>query len=138
MKRILAFLTLVLACAAAAMPGLNAADKGAPKIKHVGVEEFDKLRQNPTNVVLDVRTKKEHGDAHLPGAVLIDIIEDNFEEELRKLDKSKTYLVHCAVGGRSSRACKKMEQLGFTNLYNLKGGLAAWQKAGKPVAAGKK
>ena len=37
-------------------------------------------------------------------------------EEIAKLDKNKTYLVHCAVGGRSARACKKMEQLGFKSI----------------------
>jgi rhodanese-related sulfurtransferase len=104
-----------------------------PAYKNVNPDEFDKLRQNKTNVVLDVRTKKEYQEAHLPGAILIDITGDDFDQEIAKLDKNKTYLVHCAAGGRSSRACKKMEALGFKNLYNLEGGMTAWQKAGKPV-----
>ena len=55
------------------------------------------------------------------------------EQQVAKLDKNKTYLVHCAVGGRSARACKKMEKMGFSKLYNLEGGMGAWEKAGKPV-----
>jgi rhodanese-related sulfurtransferase len=120
-----------------------AEDKSAPKTppvaertagyKNVKVEEFDKLRQNKTNIVLDVRTKKEHQEGHLPGAILIDITGDDFDKEIAKLDKNKTYLVHCAAGGRSARACKKMEQLGFKSLFNMEGGLTAWERAGKPV-----
>lgn len=105
----------------------------ARTFKNVGPDQFDKLRQSKTNVVLDVRTKKEYQEGHLPGAILIDFTEDSFAKEVAKLDTNKTYLVHCAAGGRSARACKKMEQLGFKNLYNLEGGLTGWQKAGKPV-----
>ena len=42
-------------------------------------------------------------------------------------------LAGCASGGRSARACRKMAQADFTNLFNLEGGITAWQKAGKPV-----
>jgi phage shock protein E len=102
--------------------------------KDVEPEAFDNLRKTEKDaVVLDVRTKEEYEKSHIPGALLLDISSENFEKELAKLDKSKTYLVHCAAGGRSSRACRKMTTLNFTNLYNLKGGINAWQKAGKPV-----
>jgi rhodanese-related sulfurtransferase len=87
-----------------------------------------------TNVViLDVRTPAEFAEGHLPGAVLIDFRAPDFVERVAKLDKSKQYLVHCAAGGRSARACAKLETLGFTNLVNLEGGLNAWKGAGKPV-----
>jgi phage shock protein E len=103
------------------------------KYKNVGPETFDKLRQSKTNIVIDVRTREEYEKGHLPDSVLIDIADKDFDAKIAKLDKSKTYLVHCAGGGRGGRACKKMEQLGFTNLFNLEGGLTAWQKAGKAV-----
>lgn len=98
-------------------------------------DKFDALRKSDTNsiVLLDVRTKKEYTEGHIPGSVLIDFNSDDFDKQIAKLDKSKTYLVHCAAGGRSARACKKMDQLGFRKLYNLEGGMGAWEKAGKPV-----
>ena len=116
-------------------PGKPSSAISAPgrPFKNIDVGRFDQLLQSKTNVVLDVRTRGEYEEGHLPGAVLIDFTEDNFDAEVAKLDKSKTYLVHCAVGGRSARACKKMEKAGFTNLYNLQGGLTAWEKAGKPL-----
>jgi rhodanese-related sulfurtransferase len=41
--------------------------------------------------------------------------------------------VHCAVGGRSVRACEKLSHLDFPNLYNLPGGFKVWVKAAQPV-----
>jgi rhodanese-related sulfurtransferase len=103
------------------------------KVKRIDVEEFDKLRGSKTNTVLDVRTEKEFKADHIPGAINIDVNSPDFAQKIEQLDKSKTYLVHCAAGVRSARACQKMEGLGFTNLYDLAPGFKGWEKAGKPV-----
>jgi len=111
-------------------------EKNAPaKFQNVKPDQFDALRKADTNstVVLDVRTTKEYQEGHIPGSVMIDFNAPDFEQQVAKLDKDKTYLVHCAAGGRSTRACKKMETLGFKKIYNLEGGMGAWEKAGKPV-----
>jgi len=105
----------------------------AKTVRNVGVEEFDKLRANTNNVVLDVRTQKEFDAGHIPGAMNLDINAPDFQEKVGKLDKNKTYLVHCAAGARSAKACNAMDKLSFTNLVNLDPGFNAWQKAGKPV-----
>lgn len=98
--------------------------------QNVNVEQFEKLRADRKNVVLDVRTKKEYEAGHIPGAVNIDVNSPEFQEKTAKLDKSKTYLVHCAAGGRSTTACKKLAPAGFEHLVNLEGGYKAWEKAG--------
>jgi phage shock protein E len=98
--------------------------------QNVGVEQFDKLRADKANTVLDVRTKKEFDAGHVPGAVHLDIKADEFAERAAKLDKSGTYLVYCAVGGRSVAACNKLSSLGFTHLFNLERGYNAWAKSG--------
>src|SRR5689334_9527235 len=92
---------------------------GAAKVKRVDVDEFDKLRANKENVVLDVRTPAEFKAGHIPGAVNIDFRAANFDEQMAKLDKNKTYLVHCAGGVRSAAGCKKMEAAGFKQMYDL-------------------
>ena len=84
-------------------------------------------------VVLDVRTPEEFAAGHIAGATNVNLNGKDFQERLEKLDKSQAYLVHCAVGMRSARACKKMNELEFKTLYDLKGGLTAWKKDGKPV-----
>ncbi|MEY2408148.1 MAG: hypothetical protein QOF48_818 [Verrucomicrobiota bacterium] len=116
---------------------LGAADVQSPNSSHfksVSVEEFDKLRADKKNVVLDVRTKKEFDAGHIPGAVNMDWNAPDFAKKAAALDKDKTYLVHCAAGGRSAKACGLMvDQLQFTHCVNLPGGFKGWEKAGKPV-----
>jgi rhodanese-related sulfurtransferase len=107
--------------------------KQGTKVKLVSVEEFDKLRANKANIVLDVRTPDEFKAGHIPGATNIDYTASDFSEKIAKLDKDKTYLVHCAAGSRSARACKKLEGLGFKNLVDLHAGFSGWEEAGKPV-----
>lgn len=134
---------LSLFVAAAILGNVHAEDKAAKpessapaarKYKNVDAEGFDKLRKEEKSaVVLDVRTKKEYQEGHIAGSVLLDFNSPDFEKELAKLDKNKTYLVHCAAGGRSARTCKKMDGLNFSKVYNLEGGMGAWEKAGKPV-----
>jgi rhodanese-related sulfurtransferase len=112
---------------------VRAAERKSATHKDIGVDEFEKLSAQPNHVVIDVRTPKEFAAGHLPGAVNIDFYGSDFETKIKALDKSKNYLVHCAVGGRSAKAAQKMTQLEFGSVYNLKGGFKAWEKAGKKV-----
>ena len=105
----------------------------ATVVKRIDVEEYDKLRANTNNVLLDVRSVAEFEKGRIPGAVNLDINSSKFAEKVAALDTNKTYLVNCAVGMRSARACKKMETMGFKNLYDLAPGFDGWKKAGKPV-----
>jgi rhodanese-related sulfurtransferase len=112
-----------------------AAQKTVPsgKVKNIGVNEFESKAADKSAVILDVRTPKEYQAGHLPGAVNVDFNAPDFDQKIAKLDKDKTYLVHCAVGGRSAKACDKMSALPFKDVYNLEGGIKAWEKAGKKV-----
>ncbi len=108
---------------------LTGADQAAPVTKRVNVAEYDKLRSNTNFVILDVRSGAEFEKGHVPGAVNLDVNSAQFAEKAAALDKSRTYLVNCAVGMRSARACKKLETLGFTNLFDLAPGFDGWKKA---------
>lgn len=114
---------------------LTAAEKPAvpPGVKNASVAEFDKLRAEKNTVVLDVRTEKEFKEGHIPGAVNLDVNAPDFAKKVAALDKDKTYLVHCAGGRRSLKACGVMKDGSFKNLVNLEEGFSAWSKAGKPV-----
>ncbi len=101
--------------------------------KNLSVADFAKMAADKQNVILDVRTAKEFQAGHHAGAQNLDVTAPDFEQKAAALDKSKTYLVHCASGVRSERACKKMTQLDFPHLYNLPGGYKAWVAAGEPV-----
>jgi rhodanese-related sulfurtransferase len=49
------------------------------------------------------------------------------------LDKDKSYVVYCHTGNRSSRATALMHSLGFKHVYDVQGGIAAWEQSGLPV-----
>ena len=129
----IAFAAIVLSWIAWAQQD-GASTKPAAKTRNVDVQEFDRLRSGKNVVVLDVRTPAEFAEGNIEGAVLLDYRAPDFAEKVAKLDKTRLYLVHCAAGGRSARACAKMETLGFTNLVNLEGGMGAWQDSKKPVS----
>ncbi len=105
----------------------------APKRNMAPAEAAALLKTQPTVVVLDVRTPGEYQTGHLANAVNVDFRSPDFARQLARLDKSKTYLVHCAVGGRSSRSVPKLDSLGIKKVVHLDGGLDAWQKANLPV-----
>ena len=108
-------------------------NSSASAVKKVSVEEFEKLSKDKNNVVLDVRTRKEYEAGHITGALNLDINSPEFEKKVSSLDKSKTYLVHCAAGGRSARACNKLSGMGFSHLVDLPPGFKGWEAAGKKV-----
>ena len=90
----------------------------------------------PDTVVLDVRTPAEFTAGHLPGARNLDIEASTFAAQVAGLDKDTTYAVYCRSGSRSDAALEQMSAAGFTHLYDLAGGLNAWQAVGGPVVAG--
>ncbi len=74
-------------------------------------------------VVLDVRTMAEREVHCVAGSCHIDIHAFDFADSVNKLDRSKTYLVHCKVGGRAMSAAELMVDMGFENVMVVKGSL---------------
>jgi rhodanese-related sulfurtransferase len=131
MKRIASYpLALILASFNLALTAV-AGETNA--VRRVSVDEFEKLSLAGTNVVLDVRTKKEFAAVRIAGAKNLDFNSPDFEKQLGQLDKTKVYLVHCATGRRSALACEKMKRAGFQTLIEMPAGIRGWEKAGKPV-----
>ena len=128
-RLLVAVWVLLVACGWAPAQTTKPAD-----VKPVDIEKFDKMRQEKGVVVLDVRTPQEFQAGHVPGAVNVDIANlEKFKSTVGALDKSKTYVVHCARGVRSARATKLMSPMGFGNLFDYHGGFEEWKKSGKPV-----
>jgi len=106
---------------------------GGSKEFNVNADRFEELLKEKDVVVLDVRSKFEFGGDKIAGAVNASYSGSNFKQYVENLDRSRTYLVYCATGSRSSGACSLMKQLGFTKIYNLSGGIEHWKSNGKPV-----
>jgi rhodanese-related sulfurtransferase len=91
-------------------------------------------RSNSEFVILDVRTPKEFTQGHIAGAVLLDFRNPKFVSGLKRLDRSKTYLIYCRSGNRSGQTLKLIESMDFRKVYHLKHGIIDWQKEKLPLA----
>jgi rhodanese-related sulfurtransferase len=92
------------------------------------------LLMNRSNaVVVDVREATEYAQGHIADAKHIPLAQ--LGERLKELTryKDKPVLLHCQGGVRSAKACDLLAKNGFTKLYNLQGGINAWQQAKLPV-----
>ena len=135
----------VLAIAAtAAITGVSACSSSAPASssaspatgQHVSASDFSTAMKAPGTIVLDVRTPAEYASGHLPQAKNIDIEGSGFAAGIAALDKNATYAVYCHSGNRSGTALEQMTAAGFTHVYDLAGGIGAWQNMGGPMATG--
>ena len=98
---------------------------------NVSAAEFQKLiKSKSTAIILDVRTANEVAQGFIKDAEHIDFYDENFETELNKLDKKNPVLIYCRSGRRSGIAMSAMRNLGFSEVYNLQGGIKEWSEAG--------
>ena len=86
-------------------------------------------------VILDIRTPEEFAAGHIAGSVMIDFYSPDFRAQLDGLDKEAAYLVYCRSGNRSSQAIPVFEDLGFTTVSELDGGIITWAEAGLPLTS---
>jgi rhodanese-related sulfurtransferase len=101
-------------------------------------EAWELISTNRENdlVIIDVSTPQEYRDLHLEGAINVSLLSRFFKARLDVMDKGKTYVVYCKVGGRSKIAQKLMKRLGFQKVYNIIGGTLLWEEEGLPFASG--
>ena len=99
-------------------------------------KEYMDTRGADAYQLLDVRQPKEYEQGHLPGAKLIPLKE--LPGRLSELEKEKPVIVYCAVGGRSKAAAQLLAGKDFASVYNMAGGIKAWQggQAKGPEEAG--
>jgi len=102
-------------------------NKYSDQIKIVGTDDFKSILQSSKVQLIDVRTSHEFRSNKIIGAQNINYHSRNFVEEIKKLDRNKPVLVYCKSGFRSRRSAKKFAKLGFTEIYDLKGGIMNWQ-----------
>ncbi len=92
--------------------------------------QFNQKLENTKNVqLIDVRTPEEYSSSKIGNALNINYYDADFEAKLKKLDKDKPLFVYCKSGGRSSGAVSKLLDLGFKEVYELEGGIMAWERA---------
>ena len=85
-------------------------------------------------VVIDVRTKEEYAAGHIPGTLNISF--DRVAERISEIDAPNGVALYCMVGPRARKGEAALLGAGYTRVFHLDGGLAAWQAAGLPVEPG--
>jgi rhodanese-related sulfurtransferase len=99
----------------------------------LGTLEATRLINQGPHLVLDVRDTTEYAAGHLPKARNIPVRELSTRiEEIAKY-KDKPVLVTCKGGARAAAACRFLKRSGFNNVFQLRGGIAAWEQASLPV-----
>ncbi len=127
------FLTTTVSCQNAPQKTSQAAAQSTPSVSDLSTTDFQKkLATDNKAIVLDVRTPQEYANGHLQNAATINFFDTDFKEKVNKLDKTKPVYVYCAVGGRSAKAAKILQESGFKTIYNLLGGFNGWAAAGLP------
>lgn len=93
-------------------------------MKEITVAELKKLKDEKASFqLIDIREEHEIDICQIEGE---HIPMDNIMDDLTKISKDKQVIIHCRSGARSGAVCIKLESLGYTNVYNLKGGIIAW------------
>lgn len=109
---------------------------GLPSVpmNSVTVEELNALRQQQApHFLLDVREPAEFETGRISGSTLIPLGE--LPQRLDEVPRDQRVIIHCKMGGRSAKACNLLTEQGFTNVWNVEGGITAWANQIDPSIA---
>ena len=128
MKNIIGLVIIVLsylglsACDAPLEKNGNAQNRAS--VQHIDAATFEKMLNDTNVVVIDVRTSGEVTEGFIKGAtVFADVNASDFANKIKMLAPDKKYLIYCRSGARSTKAANFMIDNGFTEVYNLDGGI---------------
>lgn len=101
------------------------------EVRQLGVRQYASWRaDHKPHRLIDVRTQGEWQTARIEGAEFLD---DALVDEIRDLPRDTVLVFQCHHGHRSQRAAEQLIQLGFSELYNLTGGIDAWSQEVDPA-----
>ncbi|MDA3807462.1 MAG: rhodanese-like domain-containing protein [Thiomicrorhabdus sp.] len=104
--------------------------------KSVNTDEATRLF-NDDAFLLDVRTATEFKEGSIGEATNVPVTDLSANMNKLPKDKEKPLLIYCLTGARSGRAAGTLTKAGYTQVFNLAGGINAWKSAGLPVAKAK-
>lgn len=103
------------------------------KVKPITNAELRVLMQSRDIQLVDLRTPDETKRGILEGALIMDVLAHDFKSRISTLDRTKPVVIYCAVGGRSASTGPQLLRMGFTEVYELSGGVRQWQMEGYPL-----
>ena len=107
-------------------------------LKTISPEEASDLitkhKNNTDFIILDMRTPREFKSGHIEKAILLDYYSKTYTDKLKRLDKTKTYLMYCRSGNRSGKTLNLIRDMGFSRVYNMDKGIKGWRSKGFPIS----
>lgn len=113
---------------------LKLVENARGKVKELDVQQVKaKLDKGEGFFLVDVREESEWNQAHLPKAVYIGkgVIERDIENAVP--DSSSEIVLYCGGGFRSALAADALQNMGYTNVFSMDGGMRGWKEAGFPL-----
>lgn len=95
--------------------------------KVLEVAQFEQAISENTVTLIDVRTPEEYQSGHIKSAQNANIQSSDFKAQMKRFDREKPVYIYCRSGARSAKAGKILEEMGFKEVYDLKGGVLAWR-----------
>lgn len=108
----------------------NCANEPQTEIKVITPEEMQALLELEDMQIVDVRTPEEYVTGFIDNSQNIDFKSPTFDEDIKKLDKTKPVILYCKAGGRSAKCSEKLKDAGFVKIYDLEGGITQWKFEG--------
>ena len=98
------------------------------QLNNLSAIDFAEASQSAKAIIIDVRTAREYDFGHIPNAINLDYLAEDFLDKIEQLDKEQDYFIYCRSGRRSIRVCTWMRNGGFDNakVFNLDNGFADW------------
>ncbi len=125
MNKLFLFLLVMANLAACQEPINNEKNDSGTITELLEPNEFlAKFKATKDAQLLDVRTPEEVAEGALEAAQNINFYDSDFKDKLSKLDKNKPVFVYCRSGGRSGKCAQMCKDMGFKEIYDMKGG---WQ-----------
>ena len=110
------------------MVALISCESNNAQTKTIPTLEYQQLlTETKNNQIIDVRTEGEFMEEHLHNAININFNGNDFEANIKKLDKTKPTFIYCLSGGRSGSAMEIFAKNGFKQVYNMQGGILQWK-----------
>jgi rhodanese-related sulfurtransferase len=113
---------------------LNIVNDAKSRVREVSVAETQqRMRDDQSVKLIDVREDNEWNDSHAAGAIHLGkgIIERDIEANVP--DKDTELILYCGGGFRSALAGDALQQMGYTNVFSMAGGWKAWKEAGGDI-----
>ncbi|MGZ8527072.1 MAG: thioredoxin domain-containing protein [Kaistella sp.] len=124
--------SIIIALFAIVFTGCSKAQNNMDPSALSATEFSAKLKNTANAQVVDVRTLGEYKKGHLQNAVNIDWNGEDFAEKAATLDPAKPIFVYCLSGPRSEAAASRLKQMGFNEIYEMKGGMMDWRSQNLP------